>query len=108
MVKSKQSSWSGWHSSGLLKLLPDEWIVQITLLFNMVFFQHYPGLWSMAKMFTIYKKGEKLSTDNYRGKSILVTLAKVYDATLTQNICIMVPTRPRTSVKGEEAVQSSS
>ncbi len=71
-----------------LKLLPDEWIVQITLLVNMVFFQHYPGLWSMAKMFTIYKKGEKLSTDNYRGISILVALAKVYDAILNRRFVL--------------------
>ncbi len=67
---------------GVLKMLSDDWIILLTHLFNLVFLYNYPLQWALAKMFTIYKKGPILDTGNYRGISILVALAKLYDAIL--------------------------
>ena len=71
---------------GILKLLPDEWILVITFLFNLVFSGMYPNQWSISKIFNIYKKGCSLNPSNYRGISILVALAKLYDYVLTKRL----------------------
>ena len=42
---------------GVLKLLPDEWILITTFLFNLVFSGMYPNQWSISKIFNICKKG---------------------------------------------------
>ncbi len=44
---------------GLLGLTPAEWILHLAALFNMVLGAAYPAVWQIAKMFTIYKGGEK-------------------------------------------------
>ena len=67
---------------GILKLLDGEWLNIITYLFNMVFDGSFPEQWSFAKVFTIFKKGNVLDTNNYRGISIQSALAKVYDGIL--------------------------
>ena len=69
---------------GLLKVLPDEWIVFLTYLFNCVFFGSYPDGWTNARFFNIFKKGPRMDPSNYRGISILVSVAKVYDMVLSQ------------------------
>jgi len=69
---------------GLLKLLDDSWIINITLMFNYIFENRYPVLWSCAKFFNIFKKGHRLLPQNYRGISILVALAKLYDMVLSK------------------------
>ena len=73
---------------GALKLLSDEWLTIICILFNGVFSVGYPAQWSIAKMFTIFKKGDKLDTGNYRGISIQVALAKLYEAVLNRRFCL--------------------
>ena len=67
---------------GILKLLDGEWLNIITYLFNMVFDGSFPEQWSFAKVFTIFKKGNALDANNYRGISIQSALAKVYDGIL--------------------------
>ena len=67
---------------GISKWLTDEWILLLTYLFNQVFQGQYPQEWSVAKLFTIYKKGYNLDPSNYRGISILAALAKIYDSIL--------------------------
>ena len=67
---------------GIFKWLTDEWILLLTYLFNQVFQGQYPQEWSVAKLFTIYKKGYNLDPSNYRGISILAALAKIYDSIL--------------------------
>jgi len=66
----------------ILKWLSDQWIFLLTDLFNEVFSGDYPTEWTRAKVFTLYKKGNHKDPANYRGISILVALAKVYDAIL--------------------------
>ena len=71
---------------GILKHLPDDWIVLITLLFNLVFLGQYPTEWCFARLFTIYKKGDPMLPSNYRGISILNALCKVYDSILNRRL----------------------
>ncbi len=44
---------------GLLGLLPAEWILYLAGLFNMALGATYPAVRQIAKMFTIYKGGER-------------------------------------------------
>ena len=67
---------------GIFRFLSDDWILCITYIFNNVFATQYPKEWSLAKLFVIYKKGDRLEPGNYRGISILVALAKIYDGVL--------------------------
>ena len=72
---------------GILKLLPAQWILYITTLCNCVFFSaSYPNLWSLAKMFTIFKKGDRHDPRNYRGISVINSLAKLYDMILCSRL----------------------
>ena len=71
---------------GLLKLLDDDWLITITAIFNSVFESSYPECWTEAKVFTIFKKGEKLQPSNYRGISVLNALAKLYDSVLSARL----------------------
>ena len=70
-------------SPGVFRMLPDEWIIIVTLILNNIFINAlYPSSWATAKMFMIYKKGCRLLPSNYRGISIINCLAKVYDMIL--------------------------
>ena len=73
---------------GALKLLSTEWLTIICGLFNFVFSEGYPMQWSVAKLFTIFKKGNKRDANNYRGISIQVALAKLYEAVLNRRFCL--------------------
>ena len=67
---------------GLFKSLSDEWIVVLTYLFNMVFSGEYPLQWTIARLFMIFKKGDRLFPSNYRGISIVTAISKIYDMVL--------------------------
>ena len=69
---------------GILHFLPMAWITLLTYLMNLVFSSSFPTQWTVAKLFTIFKKGARYATENYRGISILVTLSKVYDGILNK------------------------
>ena len=71
---------------GVLKLLTDDWLCLLTVTFNLVFNNAYPSEWLVSKMFNIFKKGDRLSPDNYRGISVLMCLPKLYDAILSQRL----------------------
>ncbi|CAL4163586.1 unnamed protein product, partial [Meganyctiphanes norvegica] len=52
---------------GVLKLLPANWLIMLTCLLNRLFADAiYPQAWVIAKMFTIFKKGNRLLPENYR------------------------------------------
>ena len=73
-------------SPGLISLLPAEWIVILSTLFNNVFFSaSYPESWTKATMFTLFKKGNRMDTNNYRGITIINCLAKLYGLVLPGN-----------------------
>ena len=70
-----------------ISLLPAQWILNLTTLFNCVFFSgHYPTAWTRAKLFTIFKKGDRLNPSNYRGISVANSLSKLYDMILGQRL----------------------
>eukprot|EP00918_Siedleckia_nematoides_P036055 GHVU01078411.1.p1 GENE.GHVU01078411.1~~GHVU01078411.1.p1 ORF type:complete len:109 (+),score=4.88 GHVU01078411.1:973-1299(+) len=48
----------------------------------------YPLQWTLAKMFTIYKKGPKHIPGNYRGISVMVALSKLYDSVLNKRLTL--------------------
>ena len=64
---------------GLLKCLPVNFILALTFLFTLVFYSAYPVRWSFAKLNMVFKKGNRMLCRNYRGISIIESLAKVYD-----------------------------
>ena len=83
-LKSSKAAGVDGLPPGVLKWLPDDWILLLTYLCNAVFNGTYPEAWSEAKLFAIYKKGERLDPANYRGISILPALSKVYDGILNE------------------------
>ena len=67
-------------SPGVLRLLPSQWILTISALFNAVFSSGcYPASWCQARMFTIFKRGDKRIPGNYRGINVINFLAKLFD-----------------------------
>ena len=65
---------------GIFKLLPGPWLLLLATLFNNLFASaSYPLSWSKAKFFTIFKKGNRLNPGNYRGISVISSIAKLYD-----------------------------
>ena len=72
---------------GILKSYPQSWIALLTSLFNAVFQSgQYPTEWSIAKLFTVYKKGPRSDPRNYRGISVISFLAKLYDPILNSRL----------------------
>ena len=68
---------------GVFKLLPPNWILCIATLFNLIFNSgSYPNLWSKAKFFTIFKRGNRKDPKSYRGINVLNSIAKLYDMVL--------------------------
>lgn len=68
---------------GILKMLPVQWILTLTTLFNTVFSQgRYPVEWSRAKLIAIFKKGNKKDVKNYRGISMMNSVGKLCDMVL--------------------------
>ena len=73
-------------SPGVLKLISAQWLLLITFLLNCVFFGSYPIQWAVAKVFNIFKKGDRLDPGNYRGISIMSAIAKLYDMILSKRL----------------------
>ena len=91
-LKSLKANKSGGPSGippGLLKLLPVNWIVYITALLSQLFSSHsYTAAWRYTRLITLFKKGSKMLCDNYRGISIMDSLAKVYDVVLNKRLSL--------------------
>lgn len=52
---------------GALSMLPAQWLLAITSLFNAVFISGmYLVSWMRAKMFIVFKRGSRSVVDNYR------------------------------------------
>ncbi len=63
-------------SPGVVKYLPAQWILAVTALFNSILASAtYPSSWCLARMFNIYKKGDRKEAFNYRGISVINSVA---------------------------------
>ena len=72
---------------GVFAVLPILWKLFFLTIFNFVFLcTCYPFTWCSNKLITLFKKGNKLDCNNYRGISIMNTLAKIYDMLLMNRL----------------------
>ena len=82
-LKSGKASGPDGVSPGILKLLPAQYILMFSTLFNHVLYlATYPTCWTVAKFLPIFKKGDKDDVRNYRGINIINSIAKLYDTIL--------------------------
>lgn len=72
---------------GIFKVLPIQWLLCITSLFNVVFASNfYPSSWRLARLFTIFKRGDRLLPSNYRGINVINSISKIYDMILCNRL----------------------
>ena len=72
---------------GIFKLLTPAWIILITALFNIIFTSAtYPVSWTRAKLFMLFKRGDRRDPNNYRGISVINSIAKLYDMVLCNRL----------------------
>ena len=71
---------------GLLRFLPEAWVVLMSLFFNVIFYGMYPVCWLYAKLFVIFKKRLRSNPGNYRGISVMCAFAKLYDKILNSRL----------------------
>ncbi len=65
---------------GIFKMLPGPWLFVLTTKFNSIFSGAvYPAAWTRAKMFNIYKKGDRGNPKIYSRISVINSCAKLYD-----------------------------
>ena len=73
-------------SPGVFRILPNCWILFFCMLLNLIFLAHYPISWTVAKLNMLYKKGNSMDCNNYRGISIINSMAKIYDYILNNRL----------------------
>ena len=74
---------------GLFVNLPLTWLIFFLTLFNVIFQNlSYPAQWTYSKLITLFKSGNRMDCGNYRGISIMDTLAKVYDKLLLNRLTL--------------------
>merc|ERR1711893_586718 len=67
-TKSRKACGPSGNPPGVLNLLPQRRILFLCALFNMIFLsERYPSTWTISKLVTIFKRGERSMCDNYRG-----------------------------------------
>ena len=72
---------------GLIKALPVSWLFFLLSFLNVVFSGIcYPMLWCYSKLVVLFKSGDRMSCNNYRGISIMDTLAKMYDTMILNRL----------------------
>ena len=82
-VRSLKSDKSGGPSGippGIIKFLPASWIMFIATFFSQILVdRHYPDIWRLTKLITLFKKGAKTICENYWGISLMDSMGKLYD-----------------------------
>ena len=65
------------------------WLMFLLTLFNIIFqLLIYPVQWVYSKLVVHFKSGNRMACENYRGISIMDTLAKVYDKLLLNRLSL--------------------
>ena len=86
-LKANKAAGPDGLSPGLLKLLPVQWILVLTTIFQGIFSSaKYPEPWTNSKLFTIFKKGNPALPSNYRGITLIDGLAKLFDMVLNARL----------------------
>lgn len=86
-LKPEKASGPDGVPPGILRLLPAQFMVIMSTLFNYVFYLYtYPTCWSVAKFVPLFKKGNREDVRNYRGISIINCMAKLYDMILCSRL----------------------
>ena len=74
---------------GLFKWMPITWLIFFLTLFNVAFQGfRYPVQWMYSKLITLFKSGNRMCCGNYRGISIMDTLAKIYDKMILNRLTL--------------------
>ena len=73
-------------SPGVLHLIPAVWLTFLTMLFDIVFHAVYPCAWFPAKLITLFKMGTIMDTNNYRGISVINSVANLYDYVINNRL----------------------
>lgn len=72
---------------GVYKMLTPSWILLIATLFNLILSSaSYPISWSRAKLFMLFKRGNRKDPNNYRGISVIDSIAKLFDMVLCNRL----------------------
>jgi hypothetical protein len=72
---------------GFLKLMPPRWITLLATFFSMILTSSaYPCVWSYTKLIVLFKKGSRNACNNYRGISLMDSLAKLFDSILSRRL----------------------
>ena len=102
-IKPNKSGGPSGLPPGLLKLLPSSWIIFLAGVFTHIFsFCCYPQSWSFTKLIVLFKKGSRKNCTNYRGISLMDTLAKLYDAILNRRLSLwFTPDREQAGAQKE-------
>ena len=87
-VKKDKGCGPDGNSSGAFKWLPDQWVVFLCYLFNLIFLAGYPLVWAPAKLIMLFKKGLPTDCNNYRGISVINAVCKIYDYVLNNRLII--------------------
>ena len=86
-MKSVKSCGADGIPPGIFKLLTLQWIMLITSLFNLILISAtYPVSWSRAKLFMLFKRGNRKDPNNYRGISVINAIAKLFDMILCNRL----------------------
>lgn len=74
-------------SSKIFCHLPISWLIFISTLFNFIYVNALcPSAWTSSKLVTIFKKGSRSLCKNYRGISVMNSLAKLYDLIILKKL----------------------
>ena len=88
-IKPDRSCGPSGTAPGTLKLLPMPWLIFLLSLLNTIFLTGtYPAKWTFSKLLMLFKKGLTMLCGNYRGISIIDSLAKCYDYLLTNRLTL--------------------
>ena len=88
-VKPDRSCGPSGTAPGTLKLLPMPWLIFLLSLLNTIFLTGtYPVKWTISKLLMLFKKGLPMDCGNYRGISIIDSLAKCYDYLLNNRLTL--------------------
>ena len=93
-LKSNKAAGPDLLISEIIKHSSQVTVKAITKLFNLIFdTEFYPCSWNKAFIVTVFKSGEKGDPNNYRGISLINTLAKILSAVLNNRLMIHMKER---------------